>query len=448
MKKRVTIILLCFLKVFYSSAFPLQKEDSVLHNATLKACIEYALKHEPSVNQAQIDEEIAETTIKSKLADWFPQINVNYTQQRYLLQPTAIFPDFNNPALGKIEVKTGTQNLGTLHLSLDQTIFNRDVLLAARTAKDVRSLVQKSTTNSKINVAAYVSKAYYDVLLTEQQIKVFSEIITRLEKSLKDAFYQYKSGITDNIDYKRATIALNNSKADKKNSIELLDAKYTYLKQLMGYSANAPLNLSYDTTQMENEAYIDTLLKVNYEKRIEYQQLQDQNRLLNAELKYNKWAYLPSLSFFADYNLVYQNDSFQDLYSRYFPNTLIGLSFDLPIFQGGKRAQEIKQAKWQIKRNEWDIINLKNSINSQYSQALAAYKGNLNYFLALKQNLELAQDVYNTVQLQYRAGVKTYLEVIVSETDLRTAKINYYNSLYQLLASKTDVEKALGILEY
>lgn len=448
MKKTVTIVLLSMLNV-YSFAQSQQKIDSLLYNAPLKACIVYALEHEPNINKAKIEEEVTETTIKSKLADWFPQINFNYSHQRYIQQPIAIFPDFNNPGSGnKTEVKTGVQNLGTFRFSLDQTIFNRDVLLAVRSAKDARSFVRESTTDTKISVTANVTKAFYDVLLTQQQIKVFDETIVRLEKSLNDTYYQYKSGITDNTDYKRATIALNNSKADRKNSAELFEAKLMFLKQQMGYPPKASLTLSNDTTTMERQAYIDTLMEVNYEKRIEYQQLQTQNRLLNAQLKYNKWSYIPSLSLFADYNLVFQNDNFHDLYSREFPNSLIGIELDFPIFQGGKRSQEIKRAKWQVKQNEWDIINLRSSISSQYSQALAVYKSNLNYFVALKQNLVLASEVYNTIQLQYRSGVKAYLEVINAETDLRTAQINYYNSLYQLLASKTDVERALGILEY
>jgi len=56
--------------------------------------------------------------------------------------------------------------------------------------------------------------------------------------------------------------------------------------------------------------------------------------------------------------------------------------------------------------------------------------------------------VYDVIQLQYKAGVKTYLEVITAETDLRSAEINYYNALYQVLASKTDVQKALGQINY
>jgi outer membrane protein TolC len=50
--------------------------------------------------------------------------------------------------------------------------------------------------------------------------------------------------------------------------------------------------------------------------------------------------------------------------------------------------------------------------------------------------------------MQYRAGIKTYLEVVVAETDLRAAQINYINALFNVLSSKIDVERALGIIRY
>ena len=37
---------------------------------------------------------------------------------------------------------------------------------------------------------------------------------------------------------------------------------------------------------------------------------------------------------------------------------------------------------------------------------------------------------------------------ITSETDLRLARINYYNALYQVLSNKIDVQRALGQLNY
>ena len=61
------------------------------------------------------------------------------------------------------------------------------------------------------------------------------KILLRLEKSLKDARAQYDAGVVDKTDYKRATIALNNSKASKKINEEAIKAKTEYLKALMNY---------------------------------------------------------------------------------------------------------------------------------------------------------------------------------------------------------------------
>lgn len=50
------------------------------------------------------------------------------------------------------------------------------------------------------------------------------------------------------------------------------------------------------------------------------------------------------------------------------------------------------------------------------------------------------------VNLQYREGIKTYLDVIVAQTTLRTAQLNYYSALFQVLSSKIDLLRAQGNL--
>ena len=87
---------------------------------------------------------------------------------------------------------------------------------------------------------------------------------------------------------------------------------------------------------------------------------------------------------------------------------------------------------------------LKSEISSEYVLALSAYTGNLNELKIAKNNISIARDIFNTVKLQYDKGIKAYLEVIVSETDLRTAELNYLNILFQVLSSKMDLEKASG----
>lgn len=414
--------------------------DSILSNATLENCIAYAIRNNPVIKNAGLDEDIVNATIKSKLADWYPQLSFNYDIQYYFQLPTLNF--------GGNLIHTGTRSNSQGQFQVTQNIFNRDALLATRSERDVRLQASQNTREQKINLAVAVSKAFYDAILTRQQIALASEDISRLQQSLKDAYYQYQSGITDKTDYKRATISLNNAKALKKQEEEALTAKEAYLKELLGYPASAPLPLSYDTAQLSSQILIDTTQTVNYDNRIEINLLKTQRNLESYNLLYNKWSYLPVVSAFGYYNLNYLNNNVSKLYNAVYPNSYAGISLTFPIFQGGKRVQQIREARWQLEQVDNSIKSMENSINTEYQQAISTYKSNLDNYYTLKDNMDLAGEVYGIIRLQYRAGVKTYLDVISAETDLRTAEINFYNALYQVLSSKVDVMKSLGTLTY
>jgi outer membrane protein TolC len=443
MKIRATkkaLILIVFL--IPSALLFAQNKDSLptIREANLQNCIQYAINHNPDIQNAKINESITETIIKSKLADWYPQLNLNYNLQHNFQLNTL---NFN----GNL-ITSGSRNTSGIQLGATQNIFNRDVLLASRTSKDVRLSASENTEAQKINLAVQVSKAFYDLILTTQQLKVTDEDIVRISQSLKDAYYQYQAGIVDKTDYKRATISLNNAKVQKKFGEESLKAKFAYLKQLMGYPISKDFDLVYDTAQMEKEVLIDTLQNMNYADRIEIRQLETQKKLQQYNLQYYKWSFLPDVYAFGNYNLNFLNNQFSKLYGQSYPNSYAGITLSLPIFQGGKRLQQIKQAQFQITQANNDIKSFKNQVNTQYQQALAAYKSNLYNYYSIKENLSLANEVYDVIRLQYRSGVKAYLDVITAESDLRTAQINYYNALYQVLSSKIDVLQSLGKINY
>lgn len=435
-----------FIVIIIMSALPFTsfaqrtQGDSLLAEVTVQSAVAYAIEHQPAIRQSLLDEDITESDIRSRLSDWYPQVSFGYSLQHNFLLPT-------NFIAGNA-IRAGVNNTSAAQFTASQAIFNRDVLLARRTRTDVLLQSRQTTVNNKIELAVNVTKAYYDVLATVQQIKVAAENIVRLERSLKDARAQYDAGIADKIDYKRATISLNSIRASRRGNEALVQAKTEYLKSLMGYPLSGALNIVYDSTAMENDIALDTLQLPDYRSRIEYRLLETQRNLLKANVSYNKWSYLPSVSANGAYNLNFQNNDFGKLYGANYPNSYAGLTLAVPIFQGGRRKADLRTAELQLDRNDLDIVSLKNTVNAEYSQALASYKSNLGNYLALKQNVALAQEVYDVIQLQYRSGIKTYLEVITAETDLRTSQINYFDALYSVLASKVDVQRALGQIVY
>lgn len=437
MKKNLYLLVFNLTLFLPAVVFAQTNTDTVV---TLKQCVDYALRNQPVVKQAAIDQEINERDIRIGLSAWLPQVSSSNLYQYYFKgSPAAAVVD---PAAANERIS----QFSSLGLQASQVIYNNDVLQAAKAARYSRLYYKQNTVSSQINVVSDVSKAFFDVLLSQKQLDILNEDIVRLQRSLKDAYNRYQAGVVDKTDYKQATISLNNSIASRKQTAEAINSKTAYLKQIMGISADHKLELSYDSTRYEQETDIDTNQKLDVNNRIEYKMLQTQKNLNNVNVSYYKWGFLPSVSAVGSYSANYLSNRFSNLYNQNYPSAYAGLTLDLPIFQGTKRLQNLSKARLQEDRTDLDIVNSANTINTDYVQSLAGYKSNYTNWKLLKENVGLAKDVYKVVSLQYREGIKTYLDVIVAQSDLRTAELNYYNALFQLLSSKIDLEKSLGIL--
>lgn len=420
-----------------------QSDENNNRGLTLEQCIEYGMENQPALQEVIIAREIANKDVGINLSDWLPQVSATANLQQNLKQQVNVFQiEDQEPQT----LTLGTEYTSTIGLAVNQVIFSSDVLMASKTASDYKQQADQNITDAKIDLLVNISKAYYQILTTEQQIAVYDQTIDRLEKNYTDAKNRYEIGVSDRIDYKRAQISLNNTKAQRKAAIETYKAQKALLKQLIGYPDGQELIIADEVEEMETEALLDTTYTPNYTNRIEYQLLQTQKNLSEASISYYKNSYIPSLSAFYNYNWQYLNNEFSGLYDQDFPNSAIGVSLSFPIFQGTRRIKNIQRSKLQYEQLEQRERGLENQFNTEYAEALGTYKSNLEQLQASRENYGIAEEVYETVKLQYDEGIKAYLELIVAESDLRTSQLTYLNALLNVLSSKLDVQKASGTI--
>jgi outer membrane protein TolC len=411
---------------------------------TLQQCLTYALAYQPLVRQARLDEGITDAGNRVALAAWLPQVGITGVAQHYFGLPYTVFPD---PTTGIPSPRQlGVQNVTTLGLSGTQVIYNNDVRLAARQSPLNRLAAGQNTVNNKIATVSDVSKAFYSVLLSQRQEAVYDEDIRRLARNYQDARNRYEAGIVDKTDFLQAQISLNNSKASRKQALEAVNANTAYLQQLMGLAATRLVELKYDTLQLEQEAVVDTLAQLDPANRIEYQQVLTQKSLQGTTIDYYRLGFLPSLSAFGNYNSVFQANSISEQYRQRFPNSYAGLQVALPLFTGFRRTQNLRLARLQDQRVDQDLLSTRNQVTTEYATALANYKGYFEAYVQSRQNLDLSRQVYKVVDLQYREGIKAYLDLLVAQTTLRTSQLNYYSALFQVLTSKVELLRTLGTL--
>src|SRR5258705_12881243 len=104
LQKQLTSLVIKFLVFLAPLSLYAQSQptDSVLQSATLSRVIEYALVHQPTVRQYEIDEDITNKVIKGKLADWYPQINAAYNYNRFI--------DLQSSVIGGNVIRFGVNN--------------------------------------------------------------------------------------------------------------------------------------------------------------------------------------------------------------------------------------------------------------------------------------------------------------------------------------------------
>jgi outer membrane protein len=428
----------------YFSGWGQKTFDTIPVNMTLDQCVDYALKNQPVVRQLKVDQLINNKDIAISLSGWFPQVNLNANLEHFLQLPVTFAQNPADPSGPKIEEITSLANISTGVFSATQSLYSTDLVFASKTAHDLRLLATRNTENSQINGVYDVSKSFYDVVLTIEQLGLWNEEIQRLQRNYQDAYNLFQSGLTDKIDYQQAQIAVNNALAQKRSADEAVKEKYAILKQTIGFPPDKRLQIIFDSLSFETEILADTLKHLTYENRIEYQVMQTELSLSKTQIGYYRWSFLPSLSAFYDYNLAFENDKFSALYNANYPNSLIGLTLSLPLFQGTNRLQKLRKANLQDQRLNIGLEDLKNHISSQYVKALAEYKSNIYALRLAKSNNDLALNVFNAVSAQYKQGIKTYLNLLIAETDLRTAKLNYLGVLYQVFSSKLDLKASMG----
>jgi outer membrane protein TolC len=412
---------------------------------TLGQCIDYALQHQPGLNQSMINTSIVKTTNLINLAGWLPQVTVSGTLTHYYQLPTTLSRDSTGALEG---THNGLVNTALPGLTISQVVFEPQLFYALSSAHLYTRQAEQATDSTKIFTVSAVSKSYYNLLLTLEQISVLEEDTARLGRNITDTYNQFVGGIVDKTDYEQAIITFNNSLGQLKQQTENVSPNYAALKQLMGFPPEQQFNVVFDTLQMMQDIYYDTTEALQYDKRIDYQLLQTARDIQHQQTIYDVLSFLPTVSVFYDYVREYQSNATSNLFTTPYPYSYIGLSVNLPIFTGFSRIENFHKSQLQEDVLDWSAIDLKSEIYSEYTTGLANYKSNLYNLRLMSDNKARADTVYRVVSMQYKQGVVAYLNLLVAESNLITSEIGYVDALFQLLSSKIDLEKAMGNIPY
>jgi len=468
--------LILILLIAQSITLSAQQNDSLSFD--LEECIRYALENTIELQNARIDEQIAEARVKETVGIGLPQIDasVNLTHNeklsRFFMQYDPGQPGFFDagdiPGIQPGDVVAFPNffqlpSSGSAGLTLNQLLFNASYLVGLKAAGTYKDLAYKTTEQTQIDVIQNVEKAYYAVLINNERTDLFNNNIARVDSLLRTTSALHENGFAEEIDVDRVRVTLNNLKSERLKFLNLQALSLGLLKFQMNYPIEKPLIVEGSLTELKvNENLFNEYLDGwDYKNRIEYQILDVQRKLQDLDIKNKLSASLPSLSGFVNFGYSTQSPDIGGLFTtesgvastdvygpdKWYNYSSFGITLDIPLFSGLQRNYRMQQARLSLLKIENSYSSLKQSIDLSIQQNTTTYKNSLETLRSQQENMELADKVARVTKIKYEQGVGSSIEVTDAESSLREAQVNYYNALYDAILARIDLDKAFAKID-
>jgi outer membrane protein len=415
---------------------------------TVKQAVDYGVKNSVLVRNALIDIQIQKQTNREITSAAFPQISGSGTFQDFIDIPTSLLPGeiFGQPPGTRIPVQFGTKYNATGSIDASQLLFDGQVFVGLQARDAAIQLATKTSEVTAEQIKANIYKVYYQIAVGKKQVTSIDANIERFEKLLKDTKEIFKQGFAERLDVDKVQVALNNLSTEKIKIDNQLAAGHAGLKFLMNMPQKDSLILT-DTVSEDQlkENILDE--KYEYKDRKEFQLLTVASKLNEFNLRRYKLSKIPTVAAFASYQKNAQRATF-DLFGKgdWFSTSLVGLRVSVPIFDGFSRRAKISKAKFEIQKTKNSLEQLEQSIDYDVTNARIKMKSALATIDNQKQNVTLAEKVYNTTKKKYESGLGSNQEIYTAQTELKVAQTNYYAALYDAVIAKIDYLKAVGRL--
>jgi outer membrane protein TolC len=442
------------------------------YRLTVNQAADLALKNVTEIKNLQIDRELQLAKNKEYVGQTMPQVNGSIQTQHFFNIPVTLLPDFVSPSVYQVLTDNGVRNgagspiskpttptryfpaqfgvpwQSSAGIQFQQLLFQPDLFIALKARKKAIDYTDANIKVMEDSIKSNVARAYYSVLIAEKRKKYLDASIKRLDKLKSDQEKLYKNGFAEHLDIDKTQVTLNNLNTTSTQIERLIEIGYASLKFSLAINQTDTLELSDSLSVDLVKKDLLELSNFNYNDRKEIQLLNVVKDLQGLDLKRNKLSYIPTVATYFSYsrNALGQKFNLLNFSDPWFKTSLWGINLNVPIFDGGQKAQRIKQANLNLQKTNNTIANVQRAIDLQLKASSILFKNALSSLDMQDKNVVLAEKVYNTTKKKYEQGLGSSFELLQTASELENAQSNYFQSLYDAINARISYNRALGKL--
>ena len=412
---------------------------------TLGQCLNIGIENNLSLKIAKGEIVKGKHNISENRSRLLPQINFSASLNDNFDPPVSVT---DGTAYGKTYNVTKTlQYNSSAALALQMPLYSQTALTAISIAKTLDQLNQLSYEKAREDLMVQISKMYYLIQNTTEQISIVNDNIRRF-KELRDitqAFYD--NGMALEIDLKRINVKIETMDVQLANAKAMLSEQYNMLKYVMDYPAEKDIVVEEKVVDKVDDAQLTGLNTNLYELQL----LQKKLDMAELQKKMAKDGYLPTLALSANWAYTAYTDKFKNWFhsgesNHWYDSNGLGITLRVPVFDGFEKRSKIRKAKIDADNARIAYENTLKNLQTQYSNAVNDLMNNERNYRKQRDNYRLAEDIYKVTMDRYREGVTSMVEVLQDEMSMSEAQNNYLTAHYNYEVSNLAVLKLTGTL--
>jgi outer membrane protein len=289
---------------------------------------------------------------------------------------------------------------------------------------------------------------FYSVLVTRETIKVQEQNVELLQRQLQDVKSRYEAGTVSNFEVLRAEVALANaqpalitSRNNYRLAIEELRRSLGYVNANEDDPAKVPEflgTLEFAPVSFELRAALTTAR----EQRPDLQRLIKLTQAAEQTVTARRSSYYPTVAAFGAYDWRTAPASTG---KSSVDGWMFGLQSSWDIFDGRATAGRVVQAKSLLEQARLGLAEAQLSIDVEVRRSLSTFQQSTELAEASKKVVEQAEEAVRLANARYSAGTATQLDVLTSQVDLTTARLNQLQAYYSYNVSVASLRNAMGL---
>lgn len=436
--------------VFTGARSAVGQGDTTLSSDSLTVgqVVERVLATHPAVKAARRSAEAANARVGQARSARWPRLNAVATYRRQDPVPEISVPGAASPSgpTGR-SIRIQPNNLYDGRIEARQSLYDfgrTNARVEQAQAGQVTARRRIRVERSELTFEAVT--AYFTTLLANARLRVQRDQMEQLQRTLEVVRQKQKAGTATEFEIQSTQTRLSAARSERSRFRSQRQSELAKLRRLLGLDPGAPIKLRGSLREVSASAsgiQADTLQKRAVSRHPSVQVVRAQTEAARRAVQVATRSDAPQLALTAQGGI--KNGYPTDINEPRL-NESIGLSLQVPLFEGFVTDRQIEEAEAELAGAEARLTDVRRQVRSRIEQAESELRARRAQLESTARRVEQARTAAELARTRHKAGTITNLDLLQAETVLKEARLKRSEVRYQVIMGRYALRRAAGTL--